>query len=97
MTTPIVARVESKLAKDIEYFSKIEKLDKSATIRRLLTKAVKQEKMNLALERYRKDEISIARAAEIANIPLADMLRKAAENKIPLHYNKEDLLRDFKA
>lgn len=97
MTTPIVARVEDPLAKDIEFFSKIEKLDKSAVIRRLLAKAVKEEKIELALKRYRKNEISIAGAAEIANIPLADMLRIAAENKIPLHYSKEDLLRDFKA
>ena len=97
MTTPIIARVEDSLAKDIDFFSKIEKLDKSAVIRRLLTKAVKEEKIDLALEKYRKKEISIAKAAEIANIPLADMLKITAENKIPIHYTKEDLLRDFKA
>ncbi len=97
MTTPIVARIEDSLAGDIEFFSKIEKLDKSAVIRRLLTKAVKEEKLELALEKYRKNEVSLARAAEMAQLPLADMLRIAAENKIPLHYTKEDLLRDFKA
>ena len=97
MTTPIVARIEDSLAGDIELFSKIEKLDKSAIVRRLLTRAVKEEKLELALKRYRKNEISIAKAAEIAQIPLADMLRIAAENKIPLHYTKEDLLRDFRA
>ena len=91
MTTSIVARVEDPLARDIEFFSKTERLDKSAVIRRLLAKAVKEEKIDLALKRYRKNEISIARAAEIANIPLADMLRIAAENKIPLHYSKVDL------
>ncbi len=97
MTTPIVARVEDPLVKDIEFFSKIEKLDKSAVIRRLLAKAIKEEKIDLALKKYRNNEVSIARAAEIANIPLVDMLRIAAQNKIPLHYTKEDLVRDFKA
>ena len=97
MTTPIVARVDNLLAKDIEFFSKTEKLDKSAVIRRLLAKALKDETIELALKKYRKNEISIGRAAEIADTPLADMLRIAAENKIPLHYTKEDLLRDFKA
>ena len=96
-TTPIIARVDDPLARDIEFFSKTEKLDKSAVIRRLLTKAVKEEKVDLALKRYRKDEISMAKAAEIAGIPLADMLRIAAENKIPIHYTRGDLLRDFKA
>ncbi len=97
MTTPIIARVEDPLARDIEFFSKTEKLDKSAVVRRLLAKAVKEEKIDLALKKYRKNEISIARAAEIAKIPLADMLRIAKENRIPLHYTKEDILRDFKA
>jgi len=94
MTTPIAARVEDPIARDIEFFSKTEKLDKSAVIRRLLTKAIQEEKIELALGKYRKNEISIARAAEIANIPLSDMLRIAAENKILLPYTKEDLLRD---
>lgn len=96
MTTPIIARVEDSIAKDIEFFSKVEKLDKSAIVRRLLSKAVKEEKIDFTLKEYRKNKISIARAAEIAKIPLTDMLRIAKENKIPLHYTKEDLLRDFK-
>lgn len=95
MTAPIVARVEDSLARDIEFFSKVEKLDKSAVIRRLLTKAVQQEKIDYVLKKYRKNEISLSRAAEIADIPLIDMLRVVAENKVPIHYTKEDLLRDF--
>lgn len=95
MTTPVIARVEDQLAKDITSLSKIEKLDKSAVIRRLLSKAVKEEKINLALRKYSKKEISLAKAARTAGVPLARMMEIAADNKIPINYSKEDLLRDF--
>ncbi|MBU0980213.1 MAG: UPF0175 family protein [Nanoarchaeota archaeon] len=97
MTTPIIARVEDSLARDIEFFSREEKLDKSAVVRRLLSKAVRQEKIDLALKRYGEEEISLARAAETAEIPLAEMLALAAKKKISLHYTQDDLLRDFGA
>lgn len=97
MSTSIVARIEDKLARDIEFFKKKEKLDKSAVIRRLLSRAIKEEKIDYALNSYRNREISIAKAAEIAEIPLADILRIAADQKIPVNYTKNDLMRDFKA
>ena len=97
MSTSIVARVEDALAKDIEFLQQKEKLDKSAIIRRLLARAVKDEKIEYALGSYRKKEISLARAAEIAGIPLADFLKIAAEQGIPMHYTKHDLLRDLHA
>lgn len=97
MSISVVARIEDKLAKDIDFLQRKEKLDKSAVIRRLLTKAVKEEKIDYALTMYRNKKISIAKAAEIAEIPLVDMLTIAAEHKIPVHYTKNDLMRDFKA
>ena len=57
--------------------------------------STKEEKIDLALSRYSNKEVSLARAAEIAKIPLVDMLRIAAEKKVPLHYSKEDLLKDI--
>lgn len=97
MSTSVVARIEDNLAKDIEFLQKKEKLDKSAIIRRLLARAIKEEKIDYALNRLKKKEISVAKAAEIADIPLADMLRIATEHKIPINYTKDDLIRDFKA
>lgn len=97
MTTPIIARVDEPLANDIEFFSRLEKLDKSAVIRRLLARAVKEEKLELAMKGYMKKEISIGRAAEIAEIPLADMLKIASERNIHVNYSLESLEADFKA
>ncbi|HLD07042.1 MAG TPA: UPF0175 family protein [Candidatus Nanoarchaeia archaeon] len=55
----------------------------------------KEEKVEYALDKYRKKELSLARAAEITGIPLADMLKIAAEQGIPIQYTKHHLLRDL--
>ncbi len=58
---------------------------------------INQEKLELALDKYRKREVSLGKAADIAGVPIVLMMEIAAENKIPINYTKEDLLRDFKA
>ena len=93
----VAARVSESLVKDIDFVAKEEKTDKSKVIRELLSEAVKQKLAELALEKYSKKEVSLGRAAELAKMPLADFMIKAAERKIPVNYSKESLERDFKA
>ena len=93
----VAARVSESLVKDIDFVAKEEKTDKSKVIRELLSEAVKQKLAELALEKYSKKEVSLGRAAELAKLPLADFMVKAAERKIPVNYSKESLERDFKA
>jgi len=93
----IAARIPESVVKDIDYVAMEEKTDKSKVIRELLSSAVKERVIGLALEKYSKREISLGRAAELARIPLADFMLKAAERQIPLNYSAESLERDFKA
>ena len=66
-------------------------------IRELLSNAVKEKLIGLALEKYSKREVSLGRAAELARIPLSDFMMRAAERKIPMNYSAESLDKDFKA
>ena len=92
----IAARVPESVVKDIDYVAAEEKTDKSKVIRELVSSAVKERVIELALEKYSKRKVSLGRAAELARIPLADFMLKAAERQISLNYSAESLERDFK-
>lgn len=93
----IAARVPETILKDIDYVAKEENTDKSKVIREMLSNAVKEKLMELALEKYSKRKVSLGRAAELAKMPLADFMVKAAERKITINYSVESLERDLKS
>ena len=97
MAEGVVARVPSEIRKDIEFFAKKEQTDKSSIIRKLLTFAVKQKRLEYALSEYAERRVSLGKAAEFAKMPLADFMMIAAEKKIPINYSIESLEKDFKA
>ncbi|MBI3034974.1 UPF0175 family protein [Candidatus Woesearchaeota archaeon] len=97
MAEGVVARVPNEIRKDIEFFARQEQTDKSTIIRKLLTSAVKQKKLDYALKEYADMKVSLGRAAELAKLPVSDFMEEAAKHHIPVNYTKEDLRRDFKA
>ena len=48
----------------------------------------------LALELFREGVVSLGRAAELCNAPLAEFMEFAAEREVPLHYTSDDLTQD---
>lgn len=93
----ITTRVDDATAREIDFFSKKERLDRSAITRRLLSKALEQEKLDYALERYKKGEITIGKAAEMVKKDIRELMVLAAERDIPFQYSLKDLREDFKA
>lgn len=93
----IAARISEATVKDIDYVAREENTDKSKVIRELLSEGVKSKLVELSLKKYTKKEISLGRAAELAKMPLADFMLKAAERKITMNYSVESLEKDFKA
>ena len=93
----VASRVPETIVKDIDYVAQEENTDKSKVIRELLSSAVKEKLLDLALQKYSKREVSLGRAAELAKMPLADFMVKAAERQIPMNYSVESLEKDFKA
>jgi len=93
----VAARIPEATFKDIGYVAKEENTDKSKVIRELLSEGIKSKLVELSLKKYSKREISLGRAAELAKMPLADFMVKAAERRIPMNYSVESLEKDFKA
>jgi predicted HTH domain antitoxin len=88
-------RVSPAIIKDIEYVAKEEKTDKSKVVRELLSDAIKEKLVDLALEKYSKKYISLGKATELARLPLAEFMKVVAERKIPLNYSITSLEKDF--
>ncbi len=66
-------------------------------MRRLLSKAVQDWQIDHALEQYKDGKITIGRAAQMAGVPLREMIAIAAKKGIPFQYNLDDLKEDFQA
>lgn len=97
MAQGVIARVPSEVKREIDFFAKQEQTDRSTIIRKLLTSAVKQKRLDYALKEYAERKVSLGRAAELAKMQISDFMEEAARHRIPINYTIEDLNRDFKA
>ena len=97
MTVNVAARVPNSILKDIAYVVNEQGTDKSTVIRELLSNAVKEKLVNLALEKYSKRLVSLGRAAELAKLPLADFMIIARESNVPMNYSVDSVEKDFRA
>lgn len=69
--------------------------DRSEVLRRLIRQGLTDWRREKALEELREHNITLRRAAEIADIPYVEMLSLAAEEGIETGYTTEDLDRDI--
>lgn len=97
MASVVGTRVPRGVAQAIEYVAKEEHTDKSKVVRELLSHAVKERMIDLALQKYAQRTVSLGRAAELARLPLADFMKRAAEQHIPLNYSLASLHKDVAA
>ncbi len=97
MGTTITTRVSDEIARDIEFFGRLENVDRSTITRKMLAMATEERKLEYALEKYKSGEITIGKAAEIAKKDLREMMVIAAKRGITFQYAKADLLKDFAA
>ena len=97
MGETVTTRVDDEIAGEIDFFAKKEKVDRSTITRKLLAKALEEKKLEYALERYKKGEITIGKAAEIAKKDLREMMLIAAKRGIEFQYSLRDLREDFQA
>lgn len=96
MATTVTTRLPQELNKELNKISKIEKLDKSAVMRRLLADSIKEWNEHYALAMYKKGVFSTEQAANFIGISLwrfPDLLKKY---KTPISYDLEEFKKDLK-
>jgi len=91
----ITARIPREMLREIERLAKKMRVDRSELIRRLLDSALKQKRIEEALEAYREGRVTLWKAAETAGLSLREMMELAGLKKITVPYSVEDLKRDM--
>jgi len=97
MTSTISVRLGKSLQKDLSQVEKTWQTDRSEVIRRLLVLALKEWRIQNALENISQHKTSIGKAAEECEISIWELLERLKEKNIDwTGYTDEDLKNDLK-
>ena len=88
-------RLSLDLVRELELIENVEQSDRSTTVRRLLSKAIQQWKLEHYARLYGDGKLTLARAARDAGVSLWEMMDYARVRKVPTQYDLEDLNRDL--
>ncbi len=89
MTKTMSIRMDRDNYEFLAEISKEERSDLSKAVRDLVTRG----RVLLAVERYRKGEASLGKAAELAGLPIGQMMTILTEFGVESRIEKEDYLR----
>jgi len=91
----ISVRLEKSIIQDLHKVEKTWQADRSEAIRRLLVNALRDWKIETALEKIQEKKCSIGKAAQECNISIWEMFDLVKEKEIDwVDYSKEDLEKD---
>lgn len=90
------ARFGDELYEEILEYAREKGIPKTRALRELTEEGVKKWRLTKALTFYREGKVTLWKASRIAEVPLSRMVEIAASEKVPIHYTREDLERDFK-
>jgi predicted HTH domain antitoxin len=97
MQKPLSIRPTKEIEKKLEKLIKIEKMDKPALIRKVLNTGLNEELKKCAIELFREKKVSLAKAAEIADISVIEMIDFIRKEGVSLHITAEDIEEDYEA
>jgi len=88
MTKTMSIRMDLENFEFLSQLTKEERSDLSKTVRDLVTRG----RILLAVEKYRDGEVSLGRAAELAGLPVGEMMTTLARFGVESSVEKEDYL-----
>jgi predicted HTH domain antitoxin len=88
MTKTMSIRMDRENYEFLSEITREERSDLSKTVRELVTRG----RVLLAIEKYRSGEASLGRAAELAGLPLGQMMTVLADFGVESRIDKEDYL-----
>lgn len=75
-------RLPLDLVRELELIENVEQADRSTTVRRLLSKAIQQWKLEHYVRLYGDGKLTLARAAREAGVSLWEMIRSNTTSRI---------------
>jgi predicted HTH domain antitoxin len=93
----IATRVPKEIDEFLQKIMKEEKLDKSATTRKILEIGISEWRKERALDLLKKGKVTLVKAAEIAGISIYEMIELVKEKRVDyIHITGEELEKEIK-
>jgi predicted HTH domain antitoxin len=89
-------RLPDTVVRDLEAIEQVEQADRSTTVRKLLSRAIQDWKLDHYSRLYGSGKLTLARAAREARVSLWEMMDYVKTKKITAQYDLEDFQRDLK-
>ena len=89
------SRLPPELIRDLEMIEKADQSDRSTTVRKLLSRATREWKLDYFARKYAEGRISMARAARETGVSIWEMMEYLRSKKIPSQYDFEEWERDL--
>ncbi len=96
MAKTITTRLPDEYVRSLSKIAKIENLDTSGVVRKLLAGAMEEWRKNHAVEMYKRGKFSFGQVAEYAELSLWDVPALLKEKGVPLNLTEEDLDEELK-
>ena len=94
---PLGARVPEEIEQHLAEFMKLEGVDKSTAVRKVLERGILEWRKERALELLGKAKVTFARAAELAGVSFWEMAELVKARRIDwVHLTPQELEREFK-
>ncbi len=94
-STTVSTRLDSDEVALLESLSEVSGDDRSSLIRSLLRRGMKELRLEQALAEYRRDAVTLSKAAEVAGLPLWDFVALMETEDLNLHYGVGDFESDL--
>lgn len=95
MGETVSGRLPDDLVRDLDELGKLEGKSRSEILRDVVQKGIAAERLERALEAYRRRLASLGRASEMAGLPITVFLDELRRAGILLNYTREDLAEDL--
>ena len=95
MTETLSVRIPKEDMAELAGLQKLEHRAKSELMREIFGLGIREKKLHLALENFRKKECTAAKAARLAGIPLTLFLDVLKREGIEFHYGVKQVREEF--
>lgn len=97
VSKPLGARVPEEIEQHLAEFMKLEGVDKSTAVRKILERGISEWRQERALKLLGEGKVTFARTAELAGISLWELVELVRERKVEwVHLTPREIEREFK-
>ena len=91
----ISIRIPLEEYEELKRLSNDSGVGRSTVLRDILDRGIRDKKLDLAIEKYRKREVTLWKAAKMAGLPLTKFLEILSDEGLEYHYNIEEVEEEF--